>query len=283
MRGGDVARDDGAFGAGGGGEAGGNGGESLGLGQAGEVIQVARSRAEDVKEGVSPAALGGDVLVKNLGAPGGVHGGLVLGAAEAVLGSVLVEGDDLGFAGVGALDLGRGAEHAAAQPSGDLGQHGEVFLLVPLDDLLSGVGLVLVERDVDGYQDAALSFGVSALLGRLEGGCFLGPDEIVEEAVDFHLADGLGFAGGPVGAQLEVGGRLEVGHVGHVVGGQEVRLLAVGGLVAQAVGEDLRETQTGRAVLVVVPLVKLVEREALLGLHRHVEHAFSVLCGRHCC
>lgn len=48
-------------------------------------------------------------------------------------------------------------------------------------------------------------------------------------------------------------------HGGDVVGGQEVRMLAVGGGVAQAVGEDVRQAKARGTVFVVIPLVELVE------------------------
>lgn len=68
-------------------------------------------------------------------------------------------------------------------------------------------------------------------------------------------------------------------HGGDVVGGQEVRMLAIGGGVAQAVGKDVRQAKARGTVFVVIPLVELVERQARFGLHRDIQHAWGVRHG----
>lgn len=74
-----------------------------------------------------------------------------------------------------------------------------------------------------------------------------------------------------------------MGHGRHVIGGQVGRFLVVGGTVPEAVGKNLRQFEPGRAVFVVIPLMKLRERQTRLGLHGHEETTGAGHCVFICC
>lgn len=105
-------------------------------GERGEGLEVAGGRPEDVEERVGAAVLAGNDVGEDVGAPLGVCGRLVLGPAEPILFGVLVQDQELERRL--RVQAGRGAEAARPQPAGHLGQHWDVFLFVPLIQLLLG-------------------------------------------------------------------------------------------------------------------------------------------------
>src|SRR4051812_30573790 len=96
-------------------------------------MKLPRRRAKDVKQLIDAARLVGNVFRVNIVAPAGAHGCLVLGVLKTILLGVLVQCDDLDFV-ARTFDHRGGTEDSAAQPSGNLGEHWNMYLLIPLGD-----------------------------------------------------------------------------------------------------------------------------------------------------
>src|SRR6478735_1805603 len=86
----------------------------------------------------------------------------------------------------------------------------------------------------------------------------VGMNQVPEISLHVNLANGLGFSRRSVRTQCEVCLGFEVRHGRNVVSSEICRFLTIRRLISKTVGEDLRKTKSGRAVLVIIPLMKLI-------------------------
>ena len=257
--------------------------DSGGIGETGEVALGGPKGVVQVV--YTPRAFLDHVLV-DFGTPRRRRRRLQRFTAQAVVGGIFVQRQKLAARPVPAGQVEVACNEAACPaPARHLLQQRDVLLLVPPAQLVLLV-LAVLQRDAHRHHDVLPALVLHLVQVGEVGGAPLG-EQIIAPAVDEDLLHRVPLALRLCRrtAQAEVRLACQRFQLVEVVDGHPLgrglaarRIVEVRGAVAEAVLAQ-GQTQPVGAVFVLVPVVELRERQALLGLHGHVQDAGGALGG----
>ena len=233
-----------------------------------QSAHLPRGRAKGVMPLEDPTGLVCHGIGHDPVAPGGVDGGLVLGASQAIDRCEFMQGQI--FPGRLGID-DRGHVATTTLPAGDPGQHGDVLLVIPAVEIVLALS---TDRHGHGKQNGAGRVRIRLGIKRTILGGFPVREQIEQFAVHGNLGHGVLFTLGAnaIAPERQVCVPGELLHVADIVHGQPFRVHGVRGAIPVAI-LDKGQPETQRTVFVVIPVVEVRGRQRCIGLHRNIEKA----------